>query len=219
MPKSRPNRKRKNRNPSRAGSHDLGRMVHLAGGKSAHLQVFDFELHSEPVARLRPEVEALATQGFMLLQKNQGKEAEALFRKAIELDPEAPSLHNNLIAAIQLQGRMAEAETMTAAVFERFPNYLFARANRAGELALEGKVEEARAMVRPLLNRKRFHFSEFEAWAMAEMEIALAEGARDAAKQWFDMLEQVLPDSRVLIQYRFKIAPPKLKDVWKLFRR
>ncbi len=54
-------------------------------------------------------------------------EAEALFREALEAQPEAPDLGYNLAVCLLTQGRKAEGEAALRDIHARCPDYLPAR--------------------------------------------------------------------------------------------
>lgn len=49
------------------------------------------------------------------------------------------------------------------------------------------------------MERKRLHFAEFSAVAAAQVKLALAEGRRDDAQHWLDMMKQVDPEDPNLL--------------------
>ena len=55
------------------------------------------------------------------------------------------------------------------------PDYLFARTGLIKLLAKEGRLEEARTELKPLLELKEIHSSEWRALIMAQIAIAKAE--------------------------------------------
>jgi hypothetical protein len=55
-------------------------------------------------------------------------------------------------------------------------------------------VAAARALLDPLLARRRMHFSEFASVAIAHIETGLADGKPHEAKSWLEMWERAMPD-------------------------
>ena len=65
-------------------------------------------------------------------------------------------------------------------------------------------------MVEPLLRLAQLHISEFQALADVQMEIALAENEKDAARSWLDMWRQIEPDNQQLLAWQVRIDGPRL---------
>ena len=216
MPKSRSNRTRKSSRRKSITQYDgLTRSASLDGKRARLIELI---IHGEPTGELAPEVNELMIKALHALQGKRAVEGEALLKQALRLAPDEPSLHNNLVAAYEQQGRKEESVKLARKLVERFPDYLFARTNYAIILAQSGASVEARDLLTPLFKRTRFHFVEFESLASALIEISLAEGNKEAARQWLATLEQVVPDAPSLNQFRLRISPPRLRDLWKLFR-
>jgi len=171
------------------------------------------EIHGEPErtrARPRP-VERLLSQAVEHMQAGAMAAAEAVLRQALVLDPDAPDLLNNLAATFAARNRPAEAEPIWRAILERHPDYLFARASLGRVAAQRGEVTEARALLDPLLTRRRMHFSEFSALAMGLIETALAAGQPREAQSWLDMWARAVPADPAVAVFQREIqrrSPP-----------
>lgn len=97
-------------------------------GKWQKVNLFSYELHSEPTATHSPKVKQLAAQAVSLMQGDDVKKAqtaEEILKKAIEIEP-TPDLLNNLAGAYQIQGRTPEAYAQLEEICEKFPDYVFA---------------------------------------------------------------------------------------------
>ena len=128
--------------------------------------------------------------------------AETLILQALEVEPDAPDVRNNLAAAYEMQGRQAEAEALVARIFERHPDYLFGRTSMAQLYVRDGKIEEAEALLEPLLTRQRFHHLEFAAFCNAQIELYRAQGKREGAESWLKMWAAVDPDNPAIARLR-----------------
>jgi tetratricopeptide (TPR) repeat protein len=192
MAQSRPNRKRKQGKRTRSYSSRIERLS--SGGDIRQLRLMNIELHGEPIKKLNPKVEAFLRRSLDLLRAGKGAEAEALLNQALEIEPNDPALLNNLGQAYDLQGQWRKAEDLAYEIHERFPDYLFGRTNLATILAGEGEIERAKELIEPLFSRKSLHFGEFSALCSAQIQLSLAEGNREAAESWLDMMKQVIPD-------------------------
>lgn len=176
------------------------------GGEQHETIVLGWELHGEPSGpELPPEVERLQHEAGMAIHRGNFKQGERLLLKALELMPDEPTLLNNLAAAYGPQGRDAEAEAIARRLVAEHPDYLFGRTNLVPYLIQAGQVDEAEALIRPLLQRQRLHFGEFGALAGAQIAVDIAQGKLDGAESWIKMWEQAIPDHPHLQIYRARL--------------
>jgi tetratricopeptide (TPR) repeat protein len=190
----------------RAGLIASGKVRMWLQGEWRETLVFGFELHGEAVVNHSPKIHNLISKGIEADNAGDGARAEQLFRQALELEPDAPDTMNNLATAIQLQGRIDEAIELTREIHRRHPDYLFARVTLARLHVQDGQVEEARAMLDPLLARRRLHFAEFAVLCMAEIDVALAGGQPEAARSWVDLWESGEPDHPGIPHFRRRVG-------------
>lgn len=173
----------------------------------ARFQHFTFEIYDEPVEVNRTqEVRELAETAFDLLSRNDGAGAERLLKQALNLDPEACDLRNNLGAAYEVQGRREEAETLVREIHAQNPDYFFGRANLAHLCIKDGDLERAAELVGPLLKRRRMHVTEFSSLAGAQIHLCLASGDVDAARGWLRIWMEVAPGHPAQEQWRRSLA-------------
>lgn len=166
-------------------------------GEWRELMLMAYEFHNDLIHNHSKQVGNLLSQAIYLLRKmdeESATAAEAVLRQALEIEPEAPDLLNNLGRAIDIQGRRAEAEAILEDILERFPDYVFARTAKATTLASDGDLEAAEALLTPLLERERFHVLEYSAFADAYITLLVAKKQWDGARTWFDMWKRVNPD-------------------------
>ena len=77
---------------------------------------------------------------------------------------------------------------------ERHPNYLFARIALAEE-AIDGRdYEAARTLLNPLMQKRRFHLSEYTALCHAHIKLLSTQGEHEGARAWLEMWQDVAPD-------------------------
>ncbi len=174
-------------------------------GKQSEVLLMGFEIHEECLGGHSPEVEALATDAYEALHASDGRSAERLLRKAIELEPNAPDLHNNLAMSLQIQGRRSEARAIIDDVIRRFPDYFFGQIHTAHAHLRARNLDEARRVLTPLLQRKRLHRTEFVALAKAEMLYCLEMNQRQGAERWLDMWKGVDPDNPEIPSWRTRL--------------
>jgi tetratricopeptide (TPR) repeat protein len=167
-----------------------------AVGEQREVGLLNYEIYSEPVVpEDRPE--ALIEKDIRvveLLMERRAEEAEALLKEMIEAAPDFPGPYNQLAVAYEMQGRHEEVMRLGREILQRFPDYFFGRANMARLLAVEGDIDEATALIEPLLERQRMHIAEFQALAQAQMEILLAENNTAAARSWLHMWMEIVGD-------------------------
>jgi tetratricopeptide (TPR) repeat protein len=180
-------------------------------GEWQEVMLIGWELYSEVESSPHsPEVEQLAERAMEALYKSNGNRGEQLLMQALEIEPEAPDLLNNLANAYRLQGRREEADELMVQIHERFPDYFFGKINMVHLDLAAGRLKEAEEMLAPLILEKRLHFSEFAALAQANIEVALAKGEQERARQWYEMWKQALPDHPLLFRYRLQLDGPDL---------
>jgi tetratricopeptide (TPR) repeat protein len=163
-------------------------------GQWSDILLLSFEIHREPKRVHQPQVEDLAREAMAALENDDAQEAEHLLKQALDIEPDALDLLNNLAGAYRLQGRREDWKPLIREIHRRDPDYLFGRINMALYHLDEGNLQEARDMLTPLLSRPRFHLSEFVAMSQAQIELCQAEGHLDAARLWLKMWEDVDPD-------------------------
>jgi hypothetical protein len=78
----------------------------------------------------------------------------------------------------------------------------------------DGDVARAHALLDPLLERRKLHFSEFGQLCAVLIDLSLAEGHRDAARTWFDLWESNDPENPQLVSYR-----PRLGRIGRMLNR
>jgi Flp pilus assembly protein TadD len=177
-------------------------------GERQEMLLLSYEITHEPEGQLSPAATKLLAKALAALKRKEGREAETLLREALSLEPDAPSLHNNLAAAFELQGRHQEAMSLTQEIHARHPDYLFAAVNLARAALREKRLEQAKELVKPFLEQERFHVTEMAAYCSFQIELCLAENNRGAAQSWLDKWSQFDGDCDYDLWQR-RIEPPK----------
>jgi tetratricopeptide (TPR) repeat protein len=176
-------------------------------GEWREMLLMGIEIHGDPVRQHQhhPQVERWLRQALEHMNAGAMTLAEPLLKQALAQEPDAPDLLNNLAATYAATGREAEGERIWRSVLERQPDYLFARASLGRIAAQRGHVAEARELLDPLLTRRRMHFSEFAAVAIALIETGLADNKPEEAKSWLKMWERAMPDDPRVDVFRKEI--------------
>jgi tetratricopeptide (TPR) repeat protein len=179
-------------------------------GEWRELTLTSFEITEEPSYVHSAEVTDLAAEAHAALQDGDGIKAERLLKQALEREPDAPDLLNNLAAAYGLQDRTDESDELVRQVHARFPDYWFGVLGVARQTAAAGDTDAALKQLLPLLARKKLHVSEFVALAMAYVDLLLARGEYDGAEAWLKMWEDVTPDHPALPDWQRRVQDGSL---------
>ena len=167
------------------------------GGQWREIMLMAYEFHDEPTRHHSKKVSRWVEQANKLLHsgdERKAAEAEGLFKKALEVEPDSPDVLNNLAVAYLNQGREDESNALIDDIVERYPDYIFARAALARRHILAGDLEAAEALLQPLMTRDRFQFQEFSECADAYIELSMAKKEPNSARSWLNMWKQVDPD-------------------------
>ncbi|MBN1875026.1 MAG: tetratricopeptide repeat protein [Anaerolineae bacterium] len=186
-------------------------------GEWQDLLLMGFEIgdESEDKDNFSPRTARLAGEAAAALQEKDWERGEQLLRQALELQPDAIGLLNNLAVVYEMRGEHKKAEEMIQELHQRDPHYLFARVTMA-QFAIQDKdYERAHELLEPLLRRKKLHFSEFSNMSAAFIELHLAEGNKEAARSWLNMWESIDPDNSRLMAYKIRVNTPSLGGLFK----
>ncbi|MBI3462163.1 MAG: tetratricopeptide repeat protein [Planctomycetes bacterium] len=189
-----------------------------AQGEWRDVVLTSFELSDEPVGRHTPRVQRLVEESHEFLMRGDFRRAKPLLEEALAIEPDSPVILNNLISALQLEGRKHEVEQMICDLHQRFPNYFFGRVNMANICIQRREYERARELLAPLLRQRRLHVSEFSALCMSHIQLFLAQGKRDGARTWLQMWERGSPDDPRLPEWRGRIERSRWSIFGKFFR-
>lgn len=122
----------------------------------------------------------------------------------IERYPDWPLLYNWLAVSYSRLGDTKRAESAARRLYERNPDYLFAKVNysqfllRRGEIDAVAEVFEHKFDLKLLYpHRSVFHLSEFIAFCGVMVEYFMRTNEIDAAHSLFDALDEMAPDHEV----------------------
>lgn len=206
---------------SEAGLLPSGAVRIWMQGEWRDVLLMNFEIGDEvEESLLSPEVTPLAEEAYHALRDDDPERAQQLLEQAIALQPDSPSLLNNLAMALDKQGENEKARAMLVDIHRRFPDYFFGIVGMARLATLEGDFEKARTMLNGVMQRKRLHYSEYDALCAAQIDLSLAEKNMEAARSWFEMWEGVDPENPKLNTYRLRLGLTDIKSMFnKLTRR
>ncbi|HEX5503743.1 MAG TPA: tetratricopeptide repeat protein [Thermomicrobiales bacterium] len=175
-------------------------------GEWREVTLLGFEIYDEPTAAHGPEVEAWLIEATTALRARETARAEDLLQRALAVEPDAPDLLNNLAVAHEQRGRPAEAEALLREIHARHPDYGFAPISLARMQIQRGELDDARALLAPLLARTRIHIDEFGQLCATEVELALADRNRAAARTWLDLWAGADPENPALATWRLRVG-------------
>lgn len=176
-------------------------------GNWNEVRLMNYEFHDEPLFHHPTPIQEQLQEAISIMQEGRLDEAERLLNQVRKIEPNAPDVLNNLAGVYSLQRRDKEAEILIRQSHALDPDYLFGRTNLAIILVHRGEIEEAKALIEPLLSRRRLHFSELASLALAQIELFIAEDMPDAAKIWLEMWEGVDPEHPL-----FAVAQQRVKN-------
>ncbi|MGH9840581.1 MAG: tetratricopeptide repeat protein [Blastocatellia bacterium] len=191
----------------KSGSLEVGVHRFWVNGEWTEMHMFGFEITPEAVVEINPKVKPLVGKALEAIkQRHDGVEAEKLMKQALAIEPDNPMFLNNLAKAYSLQGRSEEANALIHQIHARFPDYLFGRISVASLKILNGELDAAEELLKPLYSRKQMHYSEYAAFVSAQIELALARRNRKSARSWFEMWERIDPDNPNLERFRARVT-------------
>ncbi len=192
---------------SEAGLLPSGTTRMWMAGEWRDILFLSFEITPEPDSpNFSSEVQQLYEEAYDALQDDEPQKAQRLLEQAVALEPDSPSLLNNLAKAFDMQGEEEKAHAMLQDIHRRFPDYTFGIISMAHMAMQVGDVDKARDLLNGLMQRKRLHYSEYEVLCMAQIELCLAEKNKDAARSWFETWERVDPENPKLEMYRLRVG-------------
>ncbi|MGE0494183.1 MAG: tetratricopeptide repeat protein [Vulcanimicrobiota bacterium] len=199
-----------------AGMLPAGEMKFWRSGAWTTVQLMGFELTWESHGKPHPHpVAEVGDAGLKALQQGRLEEAEAHFCAALELVPEAPDLLNNLTVVAELKGQQERALELLERNHRLNPSYLRASLGLAVFRVRQGRLEEAEALLTPVLQRTKLHFAELAMLCDAQLRLLGHKKAFDAAASWaqsWDLVEEQVPECA---RYR----PESMKNrAWTYFR-
>jgi tetratricopeptide (TPR) repeat protein len=177
-------------------------------GKLQEAMPLRFELFDHPEGHPHTaRVEKWASEAMAALLAEDAERAAGLLQKALAEEPQARDLQLNLSEAYRLAGRDAEADDLVRRIHEQHPDYYFGRTNLSRIYSRQKDLVRARQLLEPLLSQRRLHVTALDALCAAFIELELAEGNRDLARAWVDLLARYRPDSPNVAGLRYLVRP------------
>jgi tetratricopeptide (TPR) repeat protein len=174
--------------------------------KTVHLP--GYELHEEMVFNHAPEVEKLARQAIAALNSQNWAKAEAPLKQALKLEPTALDMGYNLAIAYERLGQKEEAMALIQDIHQQNPDYPFARIAIARDHLKQGELSQAEALLQPIKDSQRMHYSTFTAFCDIQMELLVAQKDYDGAQSWLEMWTVMDGNRDALAYWRSLLTSP-----------
>ncbi len=157
-------------------------------------QVRVFEI-SDEIKGYKPALKEKMFDATLLLKTGRLIEARDAFQSIIQRHPKIREAYANLGVAYLKLGDPEAAEALWRETIDKFPHYVFPRANLAQRCLRRGQVDEAERLLKPLEKVRKFHSGEFRFYALTYSDVLAAQGNYTAALSWLKLLSEMLPRS------------------------
>ena len=190
---------------SRHGIFKAGEKVKLwLQNDLTSIVVFGFEIVFGPMDKdaLKRSARNLAEEAIEALQERNGELAEGYLRKALEIQPDEPTLLNNLAVSLNLQGKVSEANSLADQLEIQFPEYLFGQLIAARKAISAKDFNKAQRILDKLMKKDKLHSTEFSALCSCQVDFQIADKNLKIAFSWLQTWEKVFPEDPSLMKYR-----------------
>ena len=198
------------------GIFKTGKKVKLwSKGELRPVLMFGFEIIFESLGKetLRPSARKLMEEAIEAIKEGNGKKAENFLRKAIEIQPNEPSLLNNLAVSLQLQRKISEVNALADQIEKSFPDYFFGQLIAARKAVSVKDFNKAQLILNKLMKKDELHITEFSALCACQIDFHMADRNLEGAISWLQIWEEVYPEDTSLGKYQ------ELKNMTKLYSR
>jgi tetratricopeptide (TPR) repeat protein len=163
-------------------------------GEWREVQWRKYEIVPERECPYADEVVTLLEQALDAFREDKYAEAEPLFRRAIELEPQAKEAYNNLATLYARQDKHDQAREMFRAALDIDPLYAFPRCNLASYLMEEDDIDGAIEMLKPLADATNFSAQEVSFYYYTQARISIAQEEYDAAQNALETALEIWPE-------------------------
>jgi tetratricopeptide (TPR) repeat protein len=178
-------------------------------GEWKPILLLGFEITPEPMLDenpMKPKALDLMKQALYALHEENGVLAEGYLRKALSIQPEHPSLLNNLALAFIMQDKKKESEAILKHVIEDFPDYFFGQMTLARKAIQAKDYKKARSIVKHWMEqKKRYHVTEFSMLCKTQIDLMIETEEYDGAISWLEMWEGTEPDDPDFEDYKERL--------------
>jgi tetratricopeptide (TPR) repeat protein len=187
-------------------------------GEFKAVYITEYEITSEPIQdRFYKRLSRSVKDAFERLHyesQSQPRKAIPELLEWIEKYPQLPMLYNYLSVAYSMAGQYDKMEAVVLENYRRNPDYLFARLNYAEICLKKGDYQRVAEILEHKFDlkllypkRRRFHISEVVNFMGLVGVYFIEIGARETAKKYYDMLDQLAPDHPMTKRLRRKLSP------------
>ncbi|MGI0482663.1 tetratricopeptide repeat protein [Geminocystis sp. CENA526] len=182
-------------------------------GKQKEVLFLAVEIHDRRSIEHSPKVSKLLQKAIDVIREEEnGKKAELLLLDALKLEPSAPDLQFYLAGACILQDRKEEAIELLQKIHQEYPSYPYTRLSLAQSHIDNNELEEAEELLKPLLEKKEFHYQEFATFCELYIHLAIKKKDFKEANCWLEMWGRMgYEDSRRFNYWRDELKSVKIK--------
>ncbi len=178
-------------------------------GKWQPILLLGFEVTPDPIMDdypMKQKAIDLMAQAIEALRAEDGARAEELLRKALAIQPEHPSLLNNLALALDMQDKDKERDAILDHITNDFPDYFFGQIALARKAIHAGDLDQARSILHYWMEtKKKYHVTEFNILCKTQIDLFLAEKNIQGALSWMEMWEATEPDDPDFESYQQRL--------------
>ena len=162
-------------------------------GEWREVQLRQYEISDEPRSEYSPRVADLLHLGLQAFKQDDDERAEQFFRRALELEPQAKEVYNNLGTIYARRDEPRRAKEMFQAALEIDPLYVIPRCNLATYLLDDDDLEGAKAMISPLADVTRFTPQEMAFYSYVQARVSIHVEDYEAARNALQTALEVWP--------------------------
>ncbi len=176
-------------------------------GEQHSIMTMGMQINYDPPEKspLKPAAQRLMEKAVSALNEEDGELAEKHLRKAIEIQPDDPSIVNNLAYALSLQGKTDESDALAASIPEKFPDYFFGWIISARRAMNRDDLETAREYIDKMMAKQELHVTEFSALCSCQIDFMIEDDKPEGALSWYEMWQQGYPEDPRLEDYEEKM--------------
>lgn len=141
-----------------------------------------------------------ATKKIALESPKAAATAESLLKQALELEPNNPTLLNNLALAYTYQDRLSKSRQLTQQIIEEYPEDVDSRIVIAQLYLEENNLDAAETVLEQLLRRSTFTEDNLVSLMLTRSRLLILQGKEDMARLWFQELLPLVKEHPLLRQ-------------------
>ncbi len=195
---------------NRAGIIPSGSTIVWQHNQQQEIMLMGIELTDEPTVPNCSKVKKLLPQAVEALRDDDGKKAEEILQKALQIEPSAPNILFNLANSYVVQEQEDRAIELIKKIRAEHPDYYFATLWLANYNLEHDGLEEAEKLIKTIYQATKLHFQEFALFCEVNIKLAVEKEQQEGALTWLNMWESIGDEHNPRFQYWSKLL--KLKD-------